>query len=476
MIRVYLDWNIFSYLKRLGDIEEPYISLKKILQSYSDVLLIPYSFAHLNDLSVSYKQGGKGMEMSIVDLENLKILSKDQALIYDYKKGITEARVYDIKEYFFYLIENNTEIPTTFSGLFENDFYDIEEDAEFKELLRKIREPIFNFGIGGIPDNMEFVEKYFEEFIDNPNFENLFNGFLNFFENLTSDNKLYAGLRNSFLDDYNLRHNYKESQDALHDIDKKLLNSPYKKKFEELVKHVLSLKGDINEKSYKEIFTTHFLALDYLGFYSDKKFTNLIQDSFHSFFGAHCDFFITDDNNTYQKSKLIYKHFNIETVVCKSDEFIANFYKKAYLKGGVKQNLIKTIREFLGKGLVYMRTQDDEFNPVDIYKFDHYLVNYFNRMQVSYYLNETFLTLYKNPKNYSKSYFFAEISSIVNGVINELGFDYYGKGYYHSEIEDQSLNEGKWNGRLWYVEGVMVTMEMMDYPFGMALKIRLPKN
>ncbi len=476
MIRVYLDWNIFSYLKRLGDVEEPYKSLKKILNSYSDILLIPYSFAHLNDLSVSYKQGGKGKEMSMIDIENIKLITKDNALIFDYKKGTTEASVYDVKDYFFYLIENNIERPTTLTGLFDDDIYDVGEDIEFKDFLKKIREPIFNAGFEEIPEKFGFLEKYFESFIENSNFENLFNGFLTVFDALAHDDKLYTGLRNSVLNEYNLNHDYKNSIDVFFDLNRRLLKSPYKKTFEELQELISANTGDGETKSYQRVFSEHFIALDYLGFYCDKKINNLIQDSYHSFFGAHCDFFVTDDNNTYEKSKLLYKHFNIETKVCKSSEFITKFYQKAYLKGGIKLNLLETVNNEITQGFVISRSWDDEFNPVDIYKFDIYLVNYFNRMQITHFLNKTIITLYKNPKNYSKAYFLTEISSIVNGVVDQLGSDHFRRGKYHPESENQSLDDMKWEGRLWVIGNKIISLEMLDYPFGMALKIRLPKN
>ena len=45
MLKIYLDWNIISYLK-----EEEYIDLRNYIAEVKDFFVFPYSKAHLQDL------------------------------------------------------------------------------------------------------------------------------------------------------------------------------------------------------------------------------------------------------------------------------------------------------------------------------------------------------------------------------------------------------------------------------------------
>jgi hypothetical protein len=45
MLKIYLDWNIISYLK-----EEKYIDLRNYIAQVNDFFVFPYSRAHIQDL------------------------------------------------------------------------------------------------------------------------------------------------------------------------------------------------------------------------------------------------------------------------------------------------------------------------------------------------------------------------------------------------------------------------------------------
>src|SRR5688572_18615186 len=100
MIRVYLDWNIFSYLKRYKNSEEPYKSLNYHLSKNLGRILVPYSSAHLTDLIASYNKSEKGKEETELDLQYLRELSENKCILYDYKDQKTYPSVVDVKEYF----------------------------------------------------------------------------------------------------------------------------------------------------------------------------------------------------------------------------------------------------------------------------------------------------------------------------------------------------------------------------------------
>lgn len=67
MIRIYLDWNVISNLKRPENKE-----LKNFIDKYKDFFLFPYSPAHFKDLMKSFSPDNVHFEK---DLETLEYLS-----------------------------------------------------------------------------------------------------------------------------------------------------------------------------------------------------------------------------------------------------------------------------------------------------------------------------------------------------------------------------------------------------------------
>ena len=74
---------------------------------------------------------------------------------------------------------------------------------------------------------------------------------------------------------------------------------------------------------YQKITDTYY-KIDFKGYKSDNKFSNLIDDSLHVFYGAHCDYFVTLDDKCHYKATEIYKLLNIETKALKPNEFLKN--------------------------------------------------------------------------------------------------------------------------------------------------------
>ena len=54
-------------------------------------------------------------------------------------------------------------------------------------------------------------------------------------------------------------------------------------------------------------------------------FRNTTEDSFHCAFASTCNFYIINDNKSYNKTKQIYKRLGINTIVFKPNEFIEHY-------------------------------------------------------------------------------------------------------------------------------------------------------
>ena len=46
----------------------------------------------------------------------------------------------------------------------------------------------------------------------------------------------------------------------------------------------------------------------------------MFDDSMHTFYGAHCDYFVTNDDRCKYKAEQTFKKLKINTVVIKADE------------------------------------------------------------------------------------------------------------------------------------------------------------
>jgi hypothetical protein len=84
-------------------------------------------------------------------------------------------------------------------------------------------------------------------------------------------------------------------------------------------------------KDYSDIINL-YMQLDYFGFNPDKlseknQWDNLFRDSLHCFYGAHCDYYITNETKAIKKSVAVYKKLNITTQVLKPSDFIQTLFK-----------------------------------------------------------------------------------------------------------------------------------------------------
>lgn len=79
MIRIYLDWNIISSLKK-----PEFNELKEFIEKHKKYLQFPYSPAHFTDLMKSYQPGN---DLFYDDLETLEYLSEKHLIRWGEKRN-----------------------------------------------------------------------------------------------------------------------------------------------------------------------------------------------------------------------------------------------------------------------------------------------------------------------------------------------------------------------------------------------------
>jgi hypothetical protein len=105
-------------------------------------------------------------------------------------------------------------------------------------------------------------------------------------------------------------------------VDKKELKKTLKKYDFEASTEAFAPKTKTSENQWYDKITNLYSQIDFKGYKTDKEFANMIDDSKHTFYGAHCKFFITLDTRCYYKATEVYKRLNIGTLVFTPMEFL----------------------------------------------------------------------------------------------------------------------------------------------------------
>lgn len=315
----YLDWNIISCFKRLDKLPN-----RKLAESLSVILnfiscaptnfYFPYSNAHLRDLLNGYPSNKAYIDS---DLELLSAVSRNVC--------VTQ-----------YWGEDN---PKFHNREVQEHFWDIESD---KDIQTQSFEEYFN----GISPAMAAVLKIYENVPLNFHLPQDSNPvFRQIFSNAIMEQSMYGlmqdifELQKSMFSDYTV---YKEIRSEMH---KHFVISRSGKAPSEVLKAMeknLSRNGfeqvkELSEKTYSknafyDRFMTTYTQLDKFTVLKEKlsksnTWKQMFNDAMHSFYGGHCNFFITNDSATFEKSKAIYEKFGISTKLYNPNDF-AEFLTK----------------------------------------------------------------------------------------------------------------------------------------------------
>ncbi len=448
MFRIYLDHNVFTHLRQKKETVSPYRNLYSFIKRNRDKLFFVYSPSHLQDLKRS-----SNSIYTEQDLEFINELTNGCYISERYKAKTVHAGVSHPKKYF-ESIKNDTTLEYF-------DFETIFSDSDSPEIT-KLWQALVNL-LKSTPSGLN--DDFFKS-LDNTNYS----GLKKFFENTQKDNSLYSvfkdtfsvianpeehsktyiAFRNKSIDDMKLNPNPSEWGNAFEYLDKAVAKSSSNSSFREMIEKNLKITKKEGEISTFDYFINYYISLDSFGFYKDKQLQNLIDDAMHAYYGAFCDYFVTDDNRTYQKAKAIYENFNIGTRVCKSEDFANEFYKENVISTSIsEENITSRVVEVLQNSLIMLESVDDELNPATVYKVCPPLADYFTRLQVTHYKESTVLLFYKKANNYSAFLFWDEIRAITNKFSNDYGIDDNLRLNFDPAKEEKEISENVWPGREW---------------------------
>jgi hypothetical protein len=286
--------------------------------------------------------------------------------------------------------------------------------------------------------------------------------FMGMLKTMEEDKSAYKGLRN-VVDKHINNGKFTIEYDNI-DFNDELKNSVLQKSFIEYVNNNLNPNGDKTITDY-DFYIQAYFTLDLLGISKEPakkvKFKNVMNDGYHSYYGAFCDYVISDDDGFLKKTKALYKLLGIETKVYHIDDFVSYFI---LLKSSLEKDsgtFFKLLINDIKNGLVLENKKSIKFNrETTVIKPFHTYLGHFNRIESINEDNQNFILLRRKTKNYSYFSFFREYEGIINNAFKLFGYDRDLKGEFQWETEITEINKGTWDGRFWDLDTLTILIEI----------------
>lgn len=455
MIKIYLDWNVMAQMKN-GSHKE----LAEIL-SNKERFLTPFSTAHIGDIFSSFNGSEKQKKFIDSDLEFISKFTAERCL--HIQKDVVIIDYYSPKE----LFEQRIESDQLMENLSTKGFFSIFDGMDipqeiiipFKNLLKSIPiEAIIQDALND-PEKAAQTEKLFPGLKDNLTFEGMLNSTIKMMQGL-NENDSYKNLRETVQLGFNIcRDKMFDSKDPCEQIDKLYEKAE--------VQRPDNLRNSKNGPKWYNEICDEYVQLDMHGYQEDKvntqkgrkvTFKNTTEDAFHCAFATTCNFYITNDNKTYKKSKKVYEKFEVQTVVFKPGEFVEYF--KDYLDLPNDSTGIHLVGEMLGKFKYYEEDMGDA--KLRIYFLPYYLFDFFNKVMtiVSYEGETESLILSRNNPTHNFT-LPIEIKKLIARLNASFGSDNNNYG----ELCESELEEDAWRERIWSNKSIKLTLRRVDGHF-----------
>ena len=305
MLKIYLDWNIISYLK-----EEEYIDLRDYIAEVKDYFVFPYSRAHLQDLyqsksptnTVKYEQ----------DLETLTDICETHLL--EYNNGTDAPYPYECtpRQY----IEKESLTLQAYKSGFES--------ISFTELIKSMMDAT----------TFESIRNYlFATPLEIP-IENPYNGLLirniwdtiifllDNFSSILRNKKLEVEIYKSMCKiegERSIQEMQNIDSSDIFDYLNELCISRTNKNLTDTILATLEKINGINSYNY---FLAEYTTLAFCGYSRDKKrnILNIMTDALHAYYAMRCDVLVTMDDGMRKKAQAEFIKFNSPTKIITIEE------------------------------------------------------------------------------------------------------------------------------------------------------------
>jgi hypothetical protein len=461
MDRIYLDSNIFRYLK-INENNNTSSLFKNLIQSKQD-LIFYYSYAHLSDFSRD-KTDKKFEDLlfmeQLVDSNFLNLRSDEEFV------NVQIAFPSDAYNIMSFVPMNEL---LNFHELMEELEILEDDSAEIKEAKKKGK-LIFNMPLNylGIPNFTDLVEennpinRFLPTLTENPTLLDLMKSMLDTFTDLNEDPKIWREFRNHSIKSLgNNAFNIDVNDSSFNEL---LRRTPLQKSFLEFVEETFKHNKSLEKQREYNFFINAYNCLNLLGLDKEKNskvvFSSFQDDAQHAYYAAHCKYLVSNDEQLLLKARVLYNLFGIETEVLNFKQF-EDLTNQEKINEFSVESLIKTINEVLEDAVLEDDIKiNDQSKRVLVYKLNDDLLGLFNASNIVLTHKESPMYIFFNEiKNYSKFISFSEFQNITNKIIRVLGVDVNNK----NEFEDEDkvrISDGNWKGRTWHFQMGMFHLEL----------------
>ncbi|UUC44188.1 hypothetical protein [Flavobacterium cerinum] len=301
-MKVYIDLNIFDRLEKLEKLEEPERKFYEILFSMlkEKRVLTAYSNAHLNDLFRGYKKNPNYIEGH---LNNIKSFTDNLCICQYWGEKAALLHFRDISDFFKEKVDD-----------WEFEFNSYDELFEEEPLLKQTIE-LSKF----IPLPLEFKKGYVDPMFGvmfplskiHNNLYALQSDIFNFQLRLKSDYGLYKSFRANLITGLN---KIKSNKELIKSLNANVQELPKHLELSDIFDVYTPENKTSDNAIYSKIIDT-FFKYDLSGYKSDGHFNNMFDDALHTFYAAHFDYFITNDDRCKYKAEKTFDKLKIKTKV-----------------------------------------------------------------------------------------------------------------------------------------------------------------
>lgn len=308
---IYLDWNIFNKIEKMDDLNEEEKQVYSTIEGLivSEKITTPYSNAHINDLLRGYANNPVYIPQH---LNTIKRLTNNLCIVQYWGDTQSTWHYRDVDEFFNSALNEKDRTSDSFLGLMDCDetglmrktmemYRFIPVPSNFKEIYKAA--PIFNLMFPQTKSEMNMLA--------------LMEDIYNFSNNAKKDYSLYKSLK-TYINQSKTK--LRQQKDLFKGIDKDLPSYLESDKFWE----EYAPKNKTSDNSAYQKITDTYFRIDFKGYKSDARFSNMIDDALHVFYGAHCDYFLTIDDKCHYKAAETYHKLGIMTKALKPNEFVNN--------------------------------------------------------------------------------------------------------------------------------------------------------
>ena len=325
---VYLDWNILGKLWMPASQPEKnkthFAQLEQMVEAGK--LVLPYSNAHIRDLS---RGVSKRPEYAQPHTDQIARATNNLCITQYWGEQEVRWQYRNAAEFLESTIADKSFATGSYADLFSNP--DIDETglmssfhAAHVNTLRLLRLP----------------EKFREYYKADPIFSlmfpktkvestmlSLYEDIYDFMRVIMSDHALYKQFK-TFL--ANAKARSMEVRKVGKAVGERFETEPAHLEWDEMWEQIAPMTEVSKNAKYSKLVDL-FTRTDLKGYAPDEKFSNLIDDALHTFYGAHCDYFVTLDERCLMKAQKVYAELDIPSVALFLPKFLASL-SVVYLK------------------------------------------------------------------------------------------------------------------------------------------------